>query len=479
MINPRLLAELELGGITLKEYFNHLRFSYLNAIRTSPKRVFIERVLGKNMEELLEEIRSVGKSERLDQIASEFGDDWSSVRFHQEHALETGEELSRVFPQISVDKVISSGYKLSLMPLPLAVDNAEWLSKIIPKPDFFAAHPAKKSDPYGIFEKGIKKYRDGHYLGSQKFLRSFLMNITSMCPHGCVDCYKGVFTRVRGKEFFTELEKAVSVQSKLLVEYLNENPLIQTVIVSGGEPLLLEDSGIKEMLTHFTKAKYLAEFRICTGTIFQGEPFRIGTELLESLKKFEEETGIRVHFNTHVNHPSQFTPESLLAVDLVHQYDFSINTQIPLQEGVNVFREDYKKTMNTLYRLAELQGRSGVRPYKYILHMNSGSLDYSVPLEFMLKVLGELKYRTDHPLPETWQPVSMSILCSEGNILLSPQMNFGLKKEVVQEEGYVEYHIPVPEGEGFKFVQYREPLMQGFNDKPFKPLNFLSFYASP
>jgi hypothetical protein len=98
--------------------------------------------------------------------------------------------------------------------------------------------------------------------------------------------------------------------------------------------------------------------------------------------------------------------------------------------------------------------------------MNCGSLDYSVPLEFMLGVAGELKYRTDHPWPETWMPVSFSILCKEGNILLSPKDIFGMKKRIKKKQGYVEYKIPVPENGEFRYATYREPLMPGYNDNP-------------
>ena len=121
--------------------------------------------------------------------------------------------------------------------------------------------------------------------------------------------------------------------------------------------------------------------------------------------------------------------------------------------------------MDLLYRLAELQGVSGVKPYKYILHMNVGSLEYSVPLEFMLKVLTQLKYRLDHPLPETWQPVSFCILCKDGNILLSPQMLGGIKKEIHEDKNFITYYVPVPiKDNKWRTVEYTEPLLEGYND---------------
>ncbi|MFH1440190.1 MAG: 4Fe-4S cluster-binding domain-containing protein [Candidatus Woesearchaeota archaeon] len=320
------------------------------------------------------------------------------------------------------------------------------------------------------------------------------MNITNKCPFGCSSCYKGEYTRIEDAEFFTSLAKAANIQSQALVKYINQNSDIASVIISGGEPLLLDNIGINKILENFRKIKnsnskntnhkitnqenikQLVELRICTGALFQGWPFRIDDELLRLLKDYENDTGTIVHFNVHLSHPAQFTPESIKAIKRIRKYGFCINSQVPLQRDVNIFLEDKTKTLNTLYKLAELQARHGIRPYKYILHMHSGSLEYSVPLEFMLNIIGELKYRTDHPLPETWQPVSFSILCKEGNILLTPQMRLGLGKSINQDKGYVEYKIPVPyvskdismssqhDQKYFKYVAYREPLVVGIND---------------
>ena len=335
----------------------------------------------------------------------------------------------------------------------------------------YIARAGGQRDPYGIFSKGERIEIDGVYIGSQKFSRSFLMNITSQCHGKCFGCYKGEYT-LEEEPFFTQLTY-VNIQTEKLVEYLNGNPEIASVIMSGGEPLLLDNKGLEDVLEKLKAAQHLLEFRICTGTIFQGSPFRIDQKLVDLLKEYSESSNVRIHINAHLNHPAQFTPEAIVAIKIVREGEIPINSQVPLQEGVNVFREDYDKTIKTLSELAELQSRHGIRPYKYILHMDSGSLDYSVPLEFMLQVLGDLKYRTDHPLPETWQPVSVSILCQDGNILLSPQLLLCMKKEICED--YVKYQIPVPENKTFRYVTYKEPLMKGFNDNP----SSLEYIISP
>lgn len=460
----KLQGKLRPIGVDILDFFQYLRAKWIKQ-EAGKFATYFKKVLGKGYVPKVK--LSKEKERRLNELIKKEYYNWGDLNFHIAHRITTYHDLVEITKGVNpeIKGVLKKGYNLSIMPLSLVSKNKDLLNKFIPKKDFFTDHVAKSWDPYGIFGRKVKLSKKGFYLASRKFKRSILMNITSVCPLGCVGCYKGTFTRVIGKRFYTDLKKAVFKQTKLLVEYLNKHPDVKTVIVSGGEPLLLENDGIRKMLQEFRKAKYLGEFRICTGVIFQGLPFRIDDELLDLLEDFENETGVKVNFNAHLGHPEQFTPESLIAIRKIIKRGFPINSQVPLQRNVNIFIEDFDKTMNTLYRLAQLQGVSGVRPYKYILHMNVGSLEYSVPLEFMIEVLGELKYRIDHPWPETWQPVSYCILCQKGNILLSPQMLCAIKKKIYKNKNCVIYYIPVPTGNRrWRAVKYVEPLLKGVND---------------
>jgi L-lysine 2,3-aminomutase len=465
----KLKDELKPISVSVLDFFQYLRLKWIKQNVKGNDITYIEKVLGKPISKIVITKLSENKKKKMDKLIKRKNYNWGDINFHITYRITTHQDIIEVLEKIEpqIEDIIKKGYNVSIMPLALVTKNKDLLFKFVLKKDFFTDHISKSWDPYGIFSRKVKLFRKGFYLASQKFKRSVLMNITSACPFGCVGCYKGFFTRIIGKKFYTDLQKAVSKQAKLLVEHLNKHPEIKTVIVSGGEPLLLSNDGWKKMLQEFLKTKYLGEFRICTGVIFQGLPFRINDELLDMLESFENETGIKVNFNAHLGHPEQFTPESLIAIRKIIKKGFPINSQIPLQRGVNIFIENFDKTMNILYQLAQLQGISGVRPYKYILHMNVGSLEYSVPLEFMLEVLAELKYRIDHPWPETWQPVSFCILYQKGNILLSPQILYTIKKEVHKDKDYIVYRIPIPIGERkWLTVKYIESLLKGYNDDP-------------
>jgi len=349
-----LQDELKSIGVSVIDFFRYLRLKWVKQEVKRDYINYIEKILGKPIDKIVDLALTEEKRKKLDKLIKEKNYNWGDSNFHINYRITTYQDLIEILEEIEpeIENIIKKGYNLSIMPLALVTKNKDLLNKFIPKKDFFTEHIAKSWDPYGIFGEKAKIIREGFYLASQKFKGSVLMNITSACPLGCVGCYKGAFTRIVGKKFYTELKQAISKQSELLVSYLNEHPEIKTVILSGGEPLLLKNDAIKKMLNEFKKTKYLGEFRICTGIIFQGLPFRIDDELLDILEDFENETGIKVNFNAHLGHPSQFMLESLIAIRKIIKRGFLINSQVLLQRNVNIFIEDFNKTMNTLFELA-------------------------------------------------------------------------------------------------------------------------------
>jgi len=455
-----LKQSLDAMNIDLFDFFNYLRQKYIcDQTKEKSNLITIQKGLNYN--------KKYKYNSQMEKLIRQNKFDWGDINFHLKYRVKTANDLNLLLPNTNLKSIMDTGYNLSILPLNIVINNKDLLNKYIPKLDFFKDHFSKRKDPYSIFVKKSRIYNNNQYIASQKFKRTLLMNITGVCPIGCVGCYKGEFTRVKYKPFYSNLAIAASKQAKSLVNYLNNHNEIKSVIISGGEPLLLSNNGIKKMLNIIKKAKYLSELRICTGVIFQGLPFRINKELVDIFVNFENETGIKLCINAHLSHSTQITPEAIFAVKLLTRNGFIVNSQVPLQNGVNIFHNDYKKTIDQLSTLAELQGICGIRPYKYILHMNSGSLEYSVSLEFILRLISDLKYRVDHPFPETWQPISISILCKEGNILLSPQLLFLVNKKVIKYKNSVIYQIPVPlNNNKWKIIDYIEPIIPKQNDNP-------------
>lgn len=446
---------------------------------TLPRQIHEEakRRCGRGYADFLKYLRRKQPGEKIfEEIAQRERLEWADWRTHIRLRLTSIEdmlgvcpEIARVLPAGYLDGVKNEGnYRFSLLPITLLdgmeTDTAMLLKFIPPKEVLERAGP-ENPDPYGIMAREVAKYSDGVYIGSHKYAESMLVNVETFCPMGCVDCYKSLYTRF-GEEIHG-MATSLAVQIEKLLCYLNQHVLVKSVIISGGEPLMKSNAELREALALLGDAKFVREVRICTG-VLQGLPMRIDAELLDIFEEFEKASGKQLVLNTHLSAAGAFSPEMLLAVASARRMGIALNSQIPIQNGVNVWAGDMERSLDSLLRLLDLHLASGIRPYKFILDMPSSTRDYFVPIEFAIRLWTLLKFSYNHLHPETEMPVSFSAFTTEGNILLTPDMVFRMGKRVDSDKGEVAYRIKVPvvAGADVQWAEenYTEPLLEGTND---------------
>lgn len=99
-------------------------------------------------------------------------------------------------------------------------------------------------------------------------------------------------------------EKIPMSQYESAFRYLEEHTEIRDVILSGGDPLMLSDRRLDDILTRLRKIKHLEVLRIGSRVPCH-LPERITPELCATLKKHHP-----LYINTHFNHPAELTPEA-------------------------------------------------------------------------------------------------------------------------------------------------------------------------
>ena len=178
-----------------------------------------------------------------------------------------------------------------------------------------------------------------------KYRGRVLLLASSTCAIHCRYCF-------RREGCCTSLPTDGS-RDKEVMEYLNNDPTITEVIFSGGDPLMLSDLRIRELLNRIKTIPHLATLRIHTRvpTIL---PSRITTELLRLLKDATEHfTGIIV---THVNHPNEISREAVARLLSLRNTGMLLLNQSVLLRGINDSAE-------TLGALSERLIAAGVIPY--------------------------------------------------------------------------------------------------------------------
>ncbi|MDO8339424.1 MAG: hypothetical protein Q7T16_02090, partial [Candidatus Burarchaeum sp.] len=407
--------------ITARDFFQYIRYRYLEAILRED-RSFAVKESAKSEINGLEAgngwLKNHTCTDELNRIATEIAWEhgirdvsalWYSFKFHMTYRIRKIDELRNALRDgelacinsetviENAKKAVADTYDLSLLPYNL-VKPANVVSKFIPKlPEMYSGKLPYSIDPYGIFEdfvqvkalveiseqevenckkEGTYVRKDGkhyrrEYLGSRKFDYAVLFNVTENCPVGCAACYKKELTRMDSDDL-SEIRRQLTHdggravgQAKLLVQWLDKHPEVNTAIISGGEPSLFQLEDFRKMMDVLGKAKHLETVRICTSAVFQGLFYFITDEFAQMLADFRRTTGKEVHLNTHFTDENQLlAPEARIAVETLRMHGISIHLQMPIQEGINFWRADVDKTAEKLAAILKAAHDMDVVPYK-------------------------------------------------------------------------------------------------------------------
>jgi len=138
------------------------------------------------------------------------------------------------------------------------------------------------------------------------------------------------------------------------IDYIRGNKTIREVIISGGDPLLLEDDEIDRILNDLRSIRHIEILRIHT-RVPCTLPQRITKNLAAILKQYHP-----LFINTHFNHSAEITNQAALACATLADAGIPLGCQTVLLKGVN----DSPSVMQILMKkLLTIR----VRPY-YIHH---------------------------------------------------------------------------------------------------------------
>lgn len=140
---------------------------------------------------------------------------------------------------------------------------------------------------------------------------------------------------------------------KLALEYIAANQSVHDVILSGGDPLMLDDASLHQILSGLRTIPHVSIIRIGT-RVPVTLPERITPELCNLLKRFHP-----IYINTHFNHPDEITVDSSRACRMLADAGIPLGNQTVLLKGVN----DDVETMRSL-----MTGLLAVRVKPYYLH---------------------------------------------------------------------------------------------------------------
>jgi lysine 2,3-aminomutase len=174
-------------------------------------------------------------------------------------------------------------------------------------------------------------------------------------------------------------EKIPMSQFESAFKYLEEHSEIRDVIMSGGDPLLLSDRRLDQILARLRQIPHLEIIRIGSRVPCH-LPERITPELCATLKKYHP-----LYINTHFNHPDELTPAAVKGLGMLADAGIPLGCQTVLLKGVNDDADVMKELMQKL-----LAAR--VRPYYiYMCDQVAGAEHFKTSVETGLEMVKALR----------------------------------------------------------------------------------------
>jgi lysine 2,3-aminomutase len=162
---------------------------------------------------------------------------------------------------------------------------------VIPTLAEFTRVPGEQDDPLG--EDGtspvpglVHRYPD-----------RVLLLVTNFCSVYCRYCTRARLVGASGERALkkTDIDRAI--------EYIERTPAVRDVLISGGDPLSLDEDRLEYVLGRLRSIKHLEFVRIGTKQPVV-QPMRVTPTLTRVLRKYHP-----LWMSLHFTHPSEITPE--------------------------------------------------------------------------------------------------------------------------------------------------------------------------
>ena len=273
--------------------------------------------------------------------------DWNNWKWQLRHAQRIGglDEVETRYPSF-----ITPYGKSLLQHRAIRLQSIPDRRELIPEPGTCA-------DPF--YEKTVSAK---HYGVKQRFPDRVLLMVNNLCAMNCRHCTrKGLLADAEVIRTEDQLAQAI--------DYIRKHPRIRDVLLSGGDPLLLDDSHILTFVNRIAALPQIDVVRLCT-RVLSTLPMRITSTLVKKLAVTR-----KVWVNTQFNCAEELTPDAVSACAKFADAGIPVSCQTVLLKGVN-------DSVTKLFALCSALQHARVRPYYvFVCDPIAGISHFRVPIE--------------------------------------------------------------------------------------------------
>jgi lysine 2,3-aminomutase len=190
--------------------------------------------------------------------------------------------------------------------------------QFIPDPAELVRHPSERADPIGddafsSVEGIVHRYPD-----------RVLLKLVYTCPVYCRFCFRREMVGPKGRPGLTARQRQAAY------DYIRARPEIWEVILTGGDPLVLPASRLRDVTAALAAIDHVRVLRIHS-RVPAVAPERITPELVAAIKSSDRPTYVVLH----ANHPRELTVAARAACARIVDAGIPMLSQSVLLKGIN------------------------------------------------------------------------------------------------------------------------------------------------
>lgn len=250
---------------------------------------------------------------------------WNDWRWQLENRLKSVDDIIKVLNPsekiIEGIKASSKYFKISITP---------YYTSLIDIKDAYCpikaqAIPSSKEGEFveSDMEDPLEEDRDSPVPGvTHRYPDRVLLLVTDVCSMYCRHCTRRRLVGQTDNDFSSAVFQNA-------IDYIANHKEIRDVIVSGGDPLMMGDTKVEQVMKALRSIPHIEIIRIGTRMPVV-LPMRITPNLIKMLRKYHP-----IYIATHFNHAKEITPESAKACTMLADGGFPIENQTVLMREVN------------------------------------------------------------------------------------------------------------------------------------------------
>lgn len=200
-----------------------------------------------------------------------------------------------------------------------------------------------------------------------KYYGRALVTMTGVCGINCRFCFRREFPYKKNNPGSTGWEN--------ILNYIKNDKTISEIILSGGDPLMMDDKTLADRIQQLNQINHLKRIRIHTRM-----PIILPSRICDALMDWIMLPKLKIIIVVHCNHPNEINQDVKIAMQKLKSIGVTLLNQSVLLKGVNDSAE-------ILIALSEKLFSADILPYYlHVLDRVQGTAHFDVPREIAIQL---------------------------------------------------------------------------------------------